>query len=95
MGHHHSKSTGGRCNYDSYKNKIKVLTDKYTKEKSKNSVIQKKLKKYNSQMEKDKSEYNKLKNICMVRDNETIEETGKKIYTMLSKKYKENVKLIF
>ena len=30
----------------------------------------------------------------MMKDNETIQETGKKIYDMLSKKYRENIKLM-
>lgn len=94
MGNHPSRSRGVKCNYNNYKNKIKTINDKYTKEKSKNNVIQKKLKKINNQLDSKNAEYNKLKNICMVKDKESIEDAGKKIYNLLSKKYKENIKLM-
>lgn len=93
MGQNQSKSSG-RYNYETYKAKMKSLNDKYNREKSRNNLIEKKIKKLNNQLDVKNAEYTKLKNICMVKDRESIEETGRKIYNLLSKKYKENVKLM-
>ena len=44
MGANQSNGSGGKCNYDSYLNKIKKLAMRYTTEKIKNEKISKELK---------------------------------------------------
>ena len=94
MGHKHSKPEHTKCNYSDYENKIQKITKKYDLEKSKNNLLQKKIQDSVKELENNTSNYDKLRSICMVKDNDSIQETGQKIYKLLSKKYKENIDLM-
>lgn len=93
MGANQSNASGGKCNYDSYLNKIKKLAMRYTTEKIKNEKISKELKQKTIDLEKKESEITKLKRVCLADDNTSIKETGEKIFKLLSKTYKENLNL--
>ena len=92
MGHKHSKQS--KCNYDSYNEKYNKLKNKYTDIKIKKSLIDKELKKISKELIIKKGEVEKLKNICMTTNNETIKETGEKIYNLLSNRYKDTINLL-
>ena len=89
-----TQSSDGKCNYDTYINKIKKMTMRYTTEKIKNQKIETNLRELNIELEKKKGEVTKLKNICLSDETKDIKDTGKKIYNLLSKTYKENLNLL-
>ena len=93
MGANQSNGSGGKCNYDSYLNKIKKLAMRYTTEKIKNEKISKELKQKIIDLEKREAEIDKLKRVCLADDKTSIKETGEKIFKLLSKTYKENLNL--
>jgi hypothetical protein len=91
MGGHHSKC---HCNTGYYQNKIKNLQSSLNSDKSQIEDLTSKLANESKRYNKCMVNTNKLEQVCMVPNNETIKETGERIYNLLNTRYKENIKLV-
>jgi hypothetical protein len=92
MGGHHSKCP--TCNYGYYQNQIKALKSQAKTSATEISGLKSKLSDETKQSEKCQIDAKKVKQMCMVPDNESIKNTGERIYSMLNGRYRENIKLI-
>ena len=92
MGGHHSKCP--TCNYGYYQNQIKSLKSQAKTSATEISGLKSKLSDETKQSEKCQIDAKKVKQMCMVPDNESIKNTGVRIFSLLNGRYKENIKLI-
>lgn len=98
MGQGHSSSSNSKC--VSYKNTINTLNKELATTKNTLSSIENKLQEEEGNNKAIRSKLDQLSSICMVDKNnlnlekDDLERAGKKIYNMLSNKYRENIQIL-
>jgi hypothetical protein len=83
-----------KCNYSKYENEINTLKKKYANLKSRYLNYDKQIQQYEKKLDLIKNNYKKLESVCTLQENNSIKETGEKIFQLMSDKYKNTINLM-
>lgn len=95
MGHSHSKEGyATHCDYSKYKSQISRLQSDLGAADTRASNAEKELVKAQDELRKSNATVDQLKSVCLIKGTTTIEQAGKKIFELLTDRYKDSIKVL-
>ena len=94
MGGSHSSASNCHCDYSKYKSQISRLKSDLHSANAKANNAQKELIKSQHGLRKSNATVDQLKSVCLIKGSTTIEQAGRKIFELLTDRYKDSIKVL-